>query len=99
MEFAIVFVESFACCCVQAIELCTTALNAASVRLMAIREKRIGIDCEGCNLSRTGQLCLLQVVLGFLTFHIKLEVASCTHVSYCKMFAVCNRCYTIGIRA
>ncbi len=31
------------------------------MRFVSLKNKKIAVDCEGCTLSRTGQLCLVQV--------------------------------------
>lgn len=39
----------------------TTAKQAKAVYGIAKNTGRVALDCEGCRLSRTGQLCLVQV--------------------------------------
>lgn len=38
----------------------TTAKQAKAVYGIARNTGRVAVDCEGCRLSRTGQLCLVQ---------------------------------------
>lgn len=42
----------------------TTVQLAITVRNAAYNAGRIGLDCEGCRLSRTGKLCLVQMLVG-----------------------------------
>lgn len=41
--------------------LLTTAADALEAEAVISQHKRIAVDCEGCSLSRSGRLCLVQV--------------------------------------
>ena len=47
----------------------TTVQLAITVRNAAYNAGRIGLDCEGCRLSRTGKLCLVQVTMLMVSQH------------------------------
>lgn len=48
--------------CLQVpIVLCTSRSAAMSVKSKCLVEKQVGVDCEGCSLSQTGRLTLVQV--------------------------------------
>ena len=38
-----------------------TAQQVTSIHKLGQRTGKIGLDCEGCALSRSGKLCLVQV--------------------------------------
>lgn len=61
--------QQFTFACMQAsVVMVTKEKQAKSVYNIAKKRGRVALDCDGCSLSRTGQLCLVQVI-SFYIWH------------------------------
>ena len=49
------------CCLQPAVEMVKTAVQAKQVNSIGMQAGTVAVDCEGCSLSRTGKLYLVQV--------------------------------------